>query len=126
MGNLGEEHVWPVNEKSRNPEGRRTPRSRPRRGCALSWQKDPLTRILPRHPTSMASPSQFEGTDGVFAALTSGEGVGTHVRTALYFGALLGAICVVLAAFPWSLAWRKRPVLLLALPYAGCSLLMTW
>ena len=62
----------------------------------------------------------------VAAAVLSGEGVLTHVRTAAYFTAFLGCLIEIIARFPWRRAWRQAPALLLALPYSLGALLVTW
>ena len=62
----------------------------------------------------------------VTGALTSGEGVMTHVRTLGYFTAFLGSLGTVLAHFPWSAAWRERPLLLSSVPFSLSALFATW
>ena len=59
-------------------------------------------------------------------ALSSGEGIMTHVRTLAYFSAFLGTLGFVLIGFPWHTALRERPTLLLCVPYSLIALLMTW
>ncbi|KAL1526333.1 hypothetical protein AB1Y20_015047 [Prymnesium parvum] len=60
------------------------------------------------------------------SALTAGEGVMTHVRTAAYFSAFLGALGVTLIHFPWRRALSTRPATLCCFPYALCALCLTW
>ena len=59
-------------------------------------------------------------------ALSSGEGIMTHVRTLAYFSAFLGTLGFVLAGFPWRAAWGARPSLLACVPYSLLALIMTW
>jgi len=61
------------------------------------------------------------------AALGSGDGVMTHVRTAAYFAAFLGALGGVTVFYPWRRVWRFRPLALsIATPYSLAALLATW
>ena len=63
----------------------------------------------------------------VAAALTSGDGYGTHIRTSIYFLAFLGALGAVLCAFPWRVLFARRPLVLLLAPSLSLTaLLLTW
>jgi hypothetical protein len=83
---------------------------------------DVITYFMPPPP-----PPPVELTlSAVSGALLSGEGYGTHVRTAAYFATFLGCLATVGASFPWRAAWQRQPSLLLCWLYAAVALVSTW
>jgi len=63
----------------------------------------------------------------MLAALASGDGMMTHVRTAAYFAVLLGALGGVVVSYPWRRVWRLLPFsLLFATVYSLAALFATW
>ena len=64
----------------------------------------------------------------VSRALGSGEGIMTHVRTALYFGIFGGCLAYVLIlTFPWRTLMRNRSMLTVVAPLTSMtSLFLTW
>jgi hypothetical protein len=63
----------------------------------------------------------------VAAALTSGEGYGTHVRTAAYFSCFLGALAAVAVTLPCRALLRRHPLVLLSVPiFSLTALVLTW
>lgn len=77
-------------------------------------------------PPPPPPPAALTGAN-VYAALTSGEGYLTHVRTALYFALFLGALSGVLRSFPWCRLARTQPLVAVAAPpFALVALVLTW
>lgn len=63
----------------------------------------------------------------MLAALASGDGVMTHVRTAAYFAVFLGALGGVAVSYPWRVVGRSFPLsLLFATAYSMAALFATW
>ena len=81
--------------------------------CA-AWQPPSISRrARVGHDSTCRSSMDMEEVQltlpAAYRALTSGEGIGTHVRTAAYFITFIGALLVVVCSFPWRALYRKSP-----------------
>jgi hypothetical protein len=76
-------------------------------------------------PTIAMAPTASLGD--MIAALASGDGLMTHIRTAAYFAAFLGALGGVAVSYPWRRVFHLLPFsLFVALMYSLAALLATW